>query len=190
MWVSYIIGASAPGPRDTRETPIGERTEGYIDPKLESGCDLPGREKEMEEAGSVDLTCSKFAAPVSRSLSLSLSLSLSVVPLLLATLDDLMPTERRRQTDLRRGERASGRVRSYARGRLMLRGLVRTSRSAREARSCSVRSLSTYHGRALRSPGSRVFSVRSAAHFQHRLREYPAICRGLSYNSCSFENTP
>ena len=70
MWVSYIIGASAPGPRDTRETPIGERTEGYIDPKLESGCDLPGREKEMEEAGSVDLTCSKFAAPVSRSLSL------------------------------------------------------------------------------------------------------------------------
>ena len=99
MWVSYIIGASAPGPRDTRETPFGERTEGYIDPKLESGCDLPGREKEMEEAGSVDLTCSKFAAPVSR------SLSLSVVPLLLATLDDLMPTERRRQTDLRRGER-------------------------------------------------------------------------------------
>ena len=183
MWVSYIIGASAPGPRDTRETPIGERTEGYIDPNLESGCDLPGREKEMEEAGSVDLTCSKFAAPVSR------SLSLSVVPLLLATLDDLMPTERRRQTDLRRGERASGRVRSYARGRLMLRGRGRTSRAAREALSCSARSLSTYHGRALRSPGSRVFSVRSAAHFQHRLREYPAICHGLNYNSCSFENT-
>ena len=92
MWVSYIIGASARGPRDGRESRTDRLTEGYIDPKLESGCDLPGREKEVEEAGSVDLACSKFGAPASR------VLSLSVVHLLLATLDDLMPTERRRQT--------------------------------------------------------------------------------------------